>query len=160
MERKKTVGALALEVGLKEPETRDPVELERAMHKDYEKNIFQCLERAQKSFPFKDIFIVVETKKERKLNNVVRNLFFFRLSCPTPNYDHAVYHYKHADDSLSFLWVIPSRDTCMLMKDNVLHIAPEERELLSYVLDFSDGTLMKKCKVLNGEMEASPLIAV
>lgn len=36
--KRETVGKLATDLSKKEPDTRDPIELEREMHKDYEKN--------------------------------------------------------------------------------------------------------------------------
>lgn len=152
-----TVGKQALMLMAKEPDTRSPIELERAMHEDYEKHIYECVERCKKEFP-QDFFVVVETKKEKLLQNVVRNFFFGRLSCPTPNYDQTVYRYSRADDKVEFLWVIPARDICQHLKENAVQVAPAERDLLNFVLDFSDGTLFERCKKLNGEVEDSVLL--
>ena len=86
------------------------------------------------------------------------NYFYARLSCPTPDYDQTLYKYSHKQESLTFLWVIPSRDTCQLLKDNALQVVPEERELLGFVLNFADGSLFKLAKKLNGEVEDSSLL--
>ena len=93
------------------------------------------------------------TKKEKLLNNVLRNYFFPTQACPTPTWDQAIYHYHSADDRLEFLWVIPSKDTCELFQENALYIVPEEKELLRFVLDFEDGTLLRLAKKLNKEGE-------
>lgn len=152
MKNKDTVGKVALDLLTKDPVEKSPIELEREMHTDYDKNIYECVDRGKKMFDG-DFFVVIETKKERLLPNVLRNYFFPRHTCPTPNYDQTVYHYHHADQLVEFLWVIPSRDTCVLLKENALTIANEERQLLKFVLDFSDGTLFKLAKKLNGEVE-------
>jgi hypothetical protein len=40
-----------------------------------------------------------------------------------------------------------------MYKQNKLDIAQEEWELLKYVLEFEDGTLLKKSKKLNNEQD-------
>jgi hypothetical protein len=44
------------------------------------------------------------------------------------------------------------------MTENAIAIPESERELLNFVLDFQDGTLLKLAKKLNGEEEDSPLL--
>lgn len=157
--KRETVGKLSQDLLLKTPETRDPIELEREMHKDYEKNIIECIDRGKKEMNG-DFYVVVETKKEPKMPNVMRNYFFFRKSCPTPNYDQTLYRYHTSSDSIDFIWVIPSQDSCFMLRDNALLVPPEEKLLLDYVLAFSDGTLFKLCKKLNGEKDDSPLLEI
>lgn len=118
---------------------------------DYEKNFIECIESAKKIYP-SDFYIVIETKKEPKLNNVIRNYFIHRLTCPTPTYDNTVYKYHRSCDEIEFLWVLPSKETYKMFMDRPLEIPADERELLQFVLDDSDGTLLRKCKILNGEI--------
>lgn len=152
-----TVGKISSDLLQKESPTRDPIELEREMHKDYEVNVWKCIERSRKDF-HGDFYVVVVTKKERLMPNVLRNYFIGRSSCPTPEYDQTVYHYHKTDDHIEFLWVIPSKDTCELMRNNALQIADDEKRLLYYVLSFYDGSLLKKSKKLNREKEISNII--
>ena len=98
-----------------------------------------------------DFFVVVLTKKERLLPNVLRNYFLHRKTCPTPTYDQAVYHFVATEDELRFLWVVPSKDTCELLRDNALQVHDEERALRDYVLQFYDGSLDRLCLKLNPE---------
>lgn len=156
--KRDTIGKLSLDLAQKTPDTRDPVELEREMHKDYEYNVLLCVERGKKDL-FGDFYVVVETKKERLMDNVLRNFFFYRKTCPTPTYDQTVYRYDRKKDEVDFLWVLPSKDTCQLLTENALQVVPEERDLLMHVLSFSDGSLLKLSKKLNGENEDSPLLA-
>jgi hypothetical protein len=149
--KKKTVGALSRELQLQEKETRDPIELEREMHKDYEKNFWETYEEGKKTFPG-DFFIVVITKKERIMENVLRNMFFCRISCPTPDYDQAVYRFNQKEQHIEFLWVIPDKETCIMFKENVLKIDPSEHDLRNFVLDFADGTLYERALRLNKEI--------
>lgn len=147
-----TVGKVSSDLLQKEPDTRDPIELMRECLTDYEKNLIECIDRYKKVSPF-DFYVVVLAKKERLMPNVIRNYFYPRITCPTPDYDQTVYKYYHKDDCIEFIWVIPSRDTCILLKENALQVAPNERELLRYILDFSDGSLFALAKKLNGEEE-------
>lgn len=152
MEHRTTVGKVAIDLQKKESPTHDPIELEREMHKDYEAHMQQAIDRGLKDHP-KDFYVVVLTKKERLLENVLRNFFLTRQSCPRPEYDQTVYRYDRATDTIEFLWVIPSKDTCQLFKQNALDIVPEERGLLEYILKFYDGTLDATANTLNGEFE-------
>lgn len=151
---RESVGKISSELLSKTPESTDPIEIERAMHQDYVKNVIECVQTSKKQF-FGDFFVVVLTKKERLMQNVLRHYFFARKSCPTPDYDQAVYHYQSDKDDLEFLWVIPSKEACLTFIEQSSSIAPEEWGLLKYVLEFADGTLFKKAKILNGEKENS-----
>jgi hypothetical protein len=148
---KETIGKVATDLLQKPIETRDPIELERSMHKDYEKEVYETVMRARKEIST-DFYVVVITKRERLLENVFRNYFFYRHSCPTPDYDQAVYRYHAKEQELEFLWVIPSRDTCYYLLENESLVRPDEYHLLSFVKSFQDQTLFKICKTLNGEL--------
>jgi hypothetical protein len=147
---RETIGKISSELMQKAPDTRDPIELERAMHEEYEKNVYECVNRSKKDFP-EDFYVVVITKKEPLMQNVLRNYFYGRISCPTPDYDQCVYFVDRKKDRLFFLWVIPSRDVCFHLKENALHVVSEEKDLLKFVLDFADGTLYQLSRKLNGE---------
>jgi len=152
---RETVGKIATDLASKTLETRDPIEIERELHKDYEKNVLECIERGKKDFINTDFFVVVITKKEPLMQNVLRHYYFPRLSCPTPDYDQTVYRYVYATDKIEFIWTIPARDTCFMLKNNKLQVAPSEYGLLDFVLKFDDGTLRRLAKKLNGEEEES-----
>ncbi len=152
--KKETVGKVASDLMMKTPETTSPVEQMRESLTDYDKNVWECIERSKKDFP-NDFYVVVITKNERLLPNVFRNYFYARLSCPTPDWDQTVYKYKRKNDQVIFMWVIPSKDACEYLTLNALQVVKEERMLLRCVLAFNDGTLMKLAKDLNGEKEDS-----
>jgi len=153
--KRETVGKISQDLRQKKKETLSPVELEREMHTEYDKNVFECIETYKKKFT-KDFYVVVLTKNERLLSNVFRNFFMARHSCPTPNYDQVVYKYHSVTDNIELVWVIPSRDACFHLKENALSVISKEKELLKFVLDFADGTLFKLCKKLNKEKDFSP----
>jgi hypothetical protein len=157
-ETRETVGKLSSDL-IKESHHYDHTANEqmREQLKDYDKNIDTCLERSKKEFEG-DFYIVVLTKKERLMQNVIRNYFAGRKSCPTPEYDQVVYRYNKKGNHLEFLWVVPAKDICTLMIQNALNLPSEQRMLLEFVMDFVDGTLFKKAKKLNGEKIDSPLL--
>lgn len=151
---RETVGKLSSDLIVKTPDTRSPIEQMQENLTEYEANIWECVDRCKKEFPG-DFYVVVITKNERLMPNVFRNFFYGRISAPTPDYDQTLYRYSRADDTVEFVWVIPSRDACIYLKSNALHVAESERPLLKFVMEFSDGTLFKLAKMMNGEKEES-----
>lgn len=149
---RKTVGQYAYEGLLKTPENQSPIELQREMQKEYMDNLLACIEKHKGYYP-DDFFIVVITKNERLMRNVFRNYFFSRRSCPTPDYDQTVFQFHRKDQYIEYHWTIPSRDTCVYLKDNTLYVHHDEYHLLHFILQFSDGSLYTKAKKLNGELD-------
>ena len=154
----KTVGAAAVELQTKaSAETHSIIDQTQEQISKYHDNLIQCVHDHKSKF-MDNFYVVVLTKKERLLENVVRNYFFARKTCPTPDYDQAVYFYDYKTEDLSFIWVIPDRETCNLLIKNMSQVAPEEQELLQYVIDFASGKLMWLAKQRNGErLESSEL---
>ena len=152
-----TVGKISLALSEKQPETRDPIEIEREVHKDYEKHINDCIQRHKNTIDG-NFYVEVITKKERLMPNVLRNYFFATQACPTPTWDQTIYKYHRSQDIIEFLWVVPSKDTVELFLQNALQIADNEKELLQFILKFTDGSLLKLAKKLNGEVEDSPFL--
>jgi len=156
-QKKETIGKISRDLQLKTPDSTDPIEIERELHQDYEKNVFECVNRSKKDF-MGSFYVVVDTKKEPLMHNVLRKYFLGRSTCPTPNYDQTVYRYDRGLDKLDFLWVIPDRGTSFYLRDHALEVVAEEKDLLNFVLSFDDGELLRICKKLNGESIDSPLI--
>lgn len=133
----------------KDPETYDAMDIADAKSSNYRKELLRAVVDGKQKFSG-DFFVAVLTKRERLLKNIIRNYFISRMTCPTPDYDQAVYHYVKEDDELHFLWTIPDRDVCRHIKNNPLDEFID-RELVKHVLDFADGTLAKKATKLNNE---------
>ena len=155
--RKDTVGKASREASFKPIDTQDPIELQRSLQEDYIDELIECVMSNRDQFEG-DFFIVVITKRERLMPNVFRNYFFTRHSCPTPDYDQAVYQYHSAEEVIDYLWCIPDKETCLLLKDNVMLVVQEERHLLQHVLDFSDGSLFALAQKLNNEQQFTPFL--
>ena len=137
--------------------THPIVDQTTAQLSEYYDNLIQCVNE-NKSKIAGNFYIIVITKKEKLLENVLRNYFFARISCPTPDYDQAVYRYDAQGEAISFIWVIPDKETCLMLIKNMAQVAPEERDLLQFVIDFHSGKLMWKAKQLNGESQDSVIL--
>lgn len=92
------------------------------------------------------------------MQNVLRNYFAERSSCPSPDYDQTVFKYHHESQDLKYMWTIPDKETCEVFLANALKIVPEERELLGYILDFDNGSLLRLARKENGEDLVSGII--
>lgn len=152
---RQTAGKLASDLMLKSPDSTDPIEIQRKMQEEYMKELLDCVDAGYKKYPG-NFFIVVETKNEKLLPNVFRNYFINRQTCPTPNYDQSVFRYNREAGQIEYIWTVPSRDASHHLKDNMLIVAKEERDLLNFVLKFDDGTLYKICKKFNNEKDETP----
>lgn len=153
---KETVGKVARDLMLKEQDnTHSATDQMREQLEHYEENIYEAIERGKKQHEG-DFFVVVLTKKERLMHNVLRNYFFTRISCPTPEWDQVVYRFDRAGEFLEFLWTIPARDICEYLKDNALNVSDDDRELLEFVMAYDDGTLLALSKQMNGEIIQPP----
>lgn len=166
---KQTVGAIATELKSKADQALNPQEIQQATEKEYIDNLVWAVKHARKLVPcpndeckaicdkrdamMGDFYIVGILKKERLLDNVLRNYFIPTLACPTPHYDQTLYRYRADKDDIEFVWVIPDKETCEIFKENKEKIVHEERSLLKFILDYHDGTLFRLCKKLNGETD-------
>lgn len=154
---KKTAGEVALELQAKDEGKITPREQTKEQLGKYQSGLAECVKEHEKLFGIEtDFFVVVITKKEPLLQNILRNYFIGRKSCPSPDYDQAVYQFHGTTGNLELIWVIPSRETCFFMIDNALTIPSEQKTLLSYVIEFKDGTLFRLMKKLNGEKLKTP----
>lgn len=165
---KQTIGSIASDLLSKNDTSNlNPQEIQRAQEKEYLDNLVWCVQHAQKKIDCSkieghqqckdrvaiegDFFVSALLKKEKLLENVLRNYFVATKTCPTPCYDQTVYRYDAIKGDIEFIWVVPDRETCLTFKENVTQIVPEERQLLQNILDFYDGVLYRKMKKFNGE---------
>lgn len=158
-EKKKTVGEISLELQQKTPDSFDPIEIASTVcdSEKYITGLTDCVKDGKTLFEG-DFFIVVITRTDKILKRVSRLQFRARKTCPSPQYDESVYKYGHEKESIEFLWTVPDKGACNLLRDNALVVVDEERDLLNFVLDFYDGTLLNKAKKFNGEVTNSNII--
>lgn len=157
MKKKKTVGKVATELEAKADNKHTVIDQMEENLTDYEKEVVECAERGYKVYK-SDFFVVVLTKKERLFENIFRNYFLHRKSCPTPEYDQTVYRYIYDADALEVVWTIPDKQTCMVYVNNAVIVAPEEKQLLNYVIAFKDGILDQLARKLNNEPGTSQFL--
>lgn len=166
-QKQATTGAIASELLRKHDQSLNPQEVQKAQEQEYLQNLEWSVRHAQKKVSCSDIeghdackdrpamegsfFVSVLLKKEKLLENVLRNYFVPTKSCPTPTYDQTLYRYDDNKESIEFVWVIPDRETCEIFRENVTIIVPEERALLKCILDFYDGVYFRMAKKFNGE---------
>lgn len=150
-QKREKLGKLAVEAMNKPLETTDAREQGAEMTKPYLEELRKSMEEGKVKFSDKDFFITVLTKREKLLQNVIRNYFIVRSTCPTPDYDQAVWHYKKEFDNVGFIWCIPSKTFCDHLVEEGYSLSPEYFELLQTVYDFRDGKLMEKAILFNRE---------
>lgn len=166
---KKTVGAIASQLRNSDHGSINPQEIQKAQEKEYLDNLVWCVKHARKEVDCsaikghdickdrvameKDFYIAALLKKERLLENVLRNYFVPTISCPTPHFDQTVYKYSDHKGDVEFLWVIPDQETCEILRDNANIVVPAEQQLLQFVLRYYNGDLFRLAKKLNGESQ-------
>lgn len=162
LEKERTLGQISIDLSKRDPGNHTFAEQGREQLKDYIPNLLEAVAKGKKSFPSSDFYTVVLTKNERLMPNVFRHFFFNRISCPTPNYDQALYFYNHEKDEIEFLWVIPDPRTCKFFLENILEIPHEDKCLIQYIVDFNDGTLDRLARYRNGEKElqVNPIVRI
>jgi hypothetical protein len=169
MRNKKTVGAVASDLKKQADQALNPQEIQQATEKEYLDNLVWAVDHARKKVEcadeackkvcstrdayIGDFYIVGLLKKERLIDNVLRNYFIPTISCPTPFFDQTLYKYNAHDDNIEFVWTVPDQETCEIFRENAMRIVPEEQSLLKFVLEYYDGTLYKLAKKLNGETD-------
>src|SRR5690349_11986514 len=133
--KRDTVGKISSELIEKQTDnTHTPEDQMREQLEDYEANVWLAVDAGLKQH-VDDFYVVVITKKERLMQNVLRNYFFTRNSCPTPEWDQTVYKYYRKHDALNYMWTIPDKHTCEMFK-TAAEIPADEQELAKFVHDF------------------------
>lgn len=150
--KRETVGKIVHDILSNETgsEKVNAQELRREAQKDYVKLLYDAVEDGKKAFP-EDFFLEAITINYKVLARTINSKIVIRKTAPTPTYDSTAYHYHRLSDHLEFLWVVPSKEACRHLQYHALDVAPEERVLRDFVLEYFDGTLLRRCKKLNNE---------
>lgn len=124
----------------------------------YLKGLMDAVDRGKKIHVNKDFFVEAIPLEEKIFRitggKKLRNRWFVRSSCPTPTYSSHVYHYKHGKSfypAEDVVWIIPGRDECHELYKRRNSLPDEARDLMQYVMDYFDGNLLKRAKILNKE---------
>lgn len=136
-----TVGAASYELLKKPPEKINVIDLQREMDKTFFSEIKETI-RKNKSLTV-PYYIVIVHRKERSMSNVIRRQFVSPLfERPFPRYDWTLFSYDNNTCDLTFHWTIPDEDTCSYLLLNESSVRDEEKQLLTFVKQFSDGSLV------------------
>jgi hypothetical protein len=158
--KKKTVGEVSVELNQKTADNISVLEQQEGMQQEYIKNLEEVSRKALHKYGSDNTFFIeVITKKEPLMQNVLRNYFIERTTCPTPNYDQSVFMYEPKKERIVYLWTIPCRDACIHLLENTTVIHKDEEQLLRNVKLFESGYLFQWCKELNKELPDSPLLS-
>jgi hypothetical protein len=158
--KKKTYGELSLELKQDGIDLLDTYnEIVQKAAPDIENELMKAVETGKKLFLNADFYVLGLTVKEPLLGNI-KIKWLARFSCPTPTLDQNVFKYHRFNDQLEHLWTLPCPEAYHEYLMNYKNILPEEGELLSFCVKFSDGILDNICREMNGEKkgESQPII--
>jgi hypothetical protein len=137
-----TVGSKSLEL-MQKNDSYEAGEIMQEALKKYTDNIIECIDRHKNKYEESEFYICVQTKRERLLQNVVRNFFYARRTRPEPGYDMACYKYTKKDEKLEFLWAIPDDQTVDELTSIPIYMVPDEqKELYEYCTKFKKRQLV------------------
>ena len=139
---RETVGSAALRL-LKGPASPvRAVDMQHEMQKKYVDNVIEAALVGEKQFgKLEPFYVCVQTRRERTMENVIRNQFYARRTRPIPQYDLALYHYDPKAEKISFVWCIPDKETTHALADRSVD-DPEQQQLVYFCKSFVDNTLV------------------
>lgn len=141
----KTIGEIALELQKKGDQKQGVIDTQRAMMEKYVENLIECAKTNEKQFgKDKPFYLCVQTRRERLIENVIRNQFYARRTRPAPTYDLALYWYDPKDERIEFVWCIPDKDSVQqIIQDKKDGILPQDQmQLAEFCEWFLKGTLI------------------
>lgn len=157
MKPNKTMGSILKEHRKKGLVIEDqPMEYVKQMEQPTLENISAVAnEMADKPYyKDKDFYISINARYEKLLNEY-NQVYFCRLSCPSPDFGQILYKVNHKNKTLEFIWVIPLKNNYKsIVKDlafNLNHINEGQRKLAKFCALMQSGELMKWCKIANNE---------
>jgi len=130
-------------------------EISQAMlsEKTYIKDLYETLARGKKATEG-DFFIEVIRTHEPGRRKMFRRRQFWTNSCSTPTPGSAIYQYTRADDKLDLLWDLPPTTACAWAFRNKKELTLTGMgNVLPMIMDYYDGTLLKRAKKINGEYD-------
>ena len=164
---KKTIGQIAAELRDSDSGLVNPQEIQRAQEQEYIQNLEWCAKHARKEVDCSNIpnhkecnkrsaitgsfFIASLLKREKLLENVIRNYFVATKTCPTPCHDQTIFRYNDETGNIEYIWTVPDEQTALTLKENADIVHPSEHQSLDMVLKYYRGDLMRLCKKFNGE---------
>jgi len=139
MQERETVGAVATKLLQEADGKQGVVDTEREANKEYLEQVYECVQNAVKNGWDKPFYVVVISKKERVLENVMRRYFVARKTMPMPDYDQSVFLFDPKTEQLRYFWTLPDANTCEYLLHN--DVDPQETQLKAFVHAFVDDKL-------------------
>ncbi len=134
------------------PETDNDMDIAHEMAKSVGQELDDAIKVGQAHYKGRDFFIEMFLRKYSYLpDNHIKPHFLVEPVCPTPTHGHSVWKI-HGSGTVEFLWTVPHYEICVEMLKHCVHVPKEEHELLRYIVEFADGTLRERAKLLNGEI--------
>lgn len=118
---------------------------------NYDRDLYKCFDTKKKDY--QGIFYIVSTFRKDPVSGKVNTLFWSRNSCPTPQFDQSVYQCHKDWSGPLFMWTLPSEEYALALRENAYACPPEQYQLLRFVLDYYNGTLLHVAKKLSNETE-------
>ncbi|KKN33428.1 hypothetical protein LCGC14_0803950 [marine sediment metagenome] len=135
-----SVGKASYDLLQKPPEKINVIDMQREMQKSVLKELDDIIEKHQ-SYE-KKYYIVYMLQRERTIPNAIRQRFIIRKTRPRPDYDCSLFSYDNQTCQLAFHWSIPDEGTCEYFLSNKEKLSADQKLLLTYVVKFSEGTLV------------------
>jgi len=141
--KSQTVGSAALALLSKGDQKQGVVDTQQEMQKGYVDQLIIAAQRGAKEFGLsKPFYVCVQNRRERLLENVIRCQFYPRQTRPIPAYDLSLYHYDPKIEKLTFVWTIPDKETCSVIKKCRYASPKGEEQLYGFVKAFHEGKLI------------------
>ena len=144
-EPRKTAGAEAVKLLQEADGKQSVVETEKEANKGYLEQIWECVQSEPAKDWDKPFYVVVVTKKEKLLQNIIRRYFLARKTMPMPDYDQSVFLYYPKTEQLRYLWTLPDPEACHEFYHIGADVDPQELELQGFVIEFLDDKLYDRC---------------
>jgi hypothetical protein len=111
--------------------------------KAYKRNLSECLEKNKKVIPDQDFFIEVICPEDQLFEKKLHHIYMPQLACPRPTFTQSVFHYHHKENRLEELWTVPKEEVVQGFLADKSQVPPHLYALLSNVIKFDSGELMK-----------------
>lgn len=150
MSAKETAGKIYRDLQMQKQDKITVYEMTEAITGDYMPKLVDLVEQS-KPKSNDDFYIECCHKQNQIMLKTLETYMKARHTCPTPFWDRSVFRYNRKDDKIEYLWTLPDIDTAHWLIRNALHLGPEDKALLSHVLDYQEGKLLKLAMYLNKE---------
>ncbi|MFB5619511.1 MAG: hypothetical protein ACE5RC_00060 [Nitrosopumilus sp.] len=139
-----TVGAASQRLLSKADTKQGIIDTQKEMQKRFLEEISICTQRKEYEDWKDPWYVIVLSRRERTMINVIRNQFFGRKSLPRPEFDQNVFKYYPLTGNLEYIWTIPDRDTTYWLATNPETAPTEQKQLVNFCVEFINGTLYNR----------------